>query len=81
MVKQIMQVLLEHQEEISSLHLSKSLQQPLNTIEELLQSLQEKYPGLLSLNYNYDSSLSFIVVKIAEGGEEVARKLLAGFNG
>jgi hypothetical protein len=71
---------MEHQGKISSLKLSQSLQLPLSVIEDQLQALDRKYPKLLLLNYNYDSSLSFMMVKIAGGGDDIARKLLGGIQ-
>lgn len=78
MVKQIIQVLMEHRGAISSLQLSQTLQQPLSVIEDQLHALDRKYPELLLINY--DSSLSFMLVKIAEGGEYAARMLLETFS-
>lgn len=65
---------MEHQDAISSLQLSQSLQQPLSAIKGQLHALDKRYAGLLSLNY--DNSLSLLMVKIAEGGEDTARMLL-----
>lgn len=76
MVRQIIQVLMEHQGAISSLQLSQLLQQPLSVIEDQLQALDREYPELLLLNY--DSSLSLMMVKISGEGEDTARVLLGG---
>lgn len=76
MIKQIIQQLLEYQGEISSMHLSKSLHQPLSIVEEELMALQENYPALLTLSFNNDRASSFIFVRIAEGGEYMAKAIL-----
>ncbi len=76
MIKQIIQQLLEHQTFVSSLILSVQLQQPVSAIEHELEALDQKYPDLLKLKYNDAGHPFRLFVRIAEGGEEMARKLL-----
>jgi|GEM_PF-1746870 len=76
MIRQIIQQLLEHQTFVSSQSLSVRLQQPLSIIENELRALDQRYPDLLTLQYNNDDKAPEIYVMISERGEALARKLL-----
>lgn len=75
MLKQIIQQLLEHQT-FTSLHdLSVQLKQPSSAIENEIKALNNKYPNLLVLKRD-NTSISGLLVRIAEAGEALARELI-----
>lgn len=76
MVKQIIRQLLEQKGAISSQQLSQNIQHPLVIVEEYLFAIDEMLPGLLLLTYNYDKTISYVMVRIAENGEDEAKRLL-----